>query len=178
MRRKTSSEKRDGIRKARWQEDMPDRAYHLAMLGLTNKQIAVAFGVSVIIFDNWKILHPALDRGLVMGRAEADTNVVVSLYKRATGYWTKDTKVFVHKGQVITKETDKEIIPDVEAIKFWLKNRQPENWNETFKHEHSGQINVETNAKKWDLTDLSEEEFEVAKKMGLPEMLKIQNEER
>lgn len=160
---------------AEWSDDIPDRAYKLALAGLTNEQLAIAFGVSLKRFEYWKRTEDLLRIALERGREKADSEIAHSLFKRAKGFWVKETKVFVHKGEVITQDVDKYIIPDTEALKFWLKNRQPALWNDTFKHEHSGKVEVEN--KKFDLTDLSEEEFELVQKLGMKEMLRIENDE-
>ena len=160
----------------RWAADIPERAYKLCLLGLSNDQLATAFGVGVSIFNIWIHKYPELKQAMKLGRHEADAEITATLFKRASGYKYTEDKVFVYKGQIITQPVEKEVVPDTEAIKFWLKNRQPALWNDTFKHEHSGKVKVEKD--KHDLKDLSDEEFELVKKLGLKDILAISNGEQ
>lgn len=41
---------------------------------------------------------------------------------------------------VVVEERTKEVIPDVTAQIFWLKNRKPETWRDKQQVEHSGEI--------------------------------------
>lgn len=163
-------------RETRWAIDIPERAYKLCLLGLSNEQLAIAFGVGINLFNIWIGKHPELKQAMKLGRQEADAQVTATLFKRANGYKYYEDKVFVYKGQIITQPVEKEVVPDTEAIKFWLKNRQPALWNDTFKHEHSGKVSVEHN--KHNLKDLSDEEFELVKKLGLKDILAISNGEQ
>ncbi len=50
------------------------------------------------------------------------------MYERATGCSHPDVHVAVWQGDVIITPVTKHYPPDVGAAKYWLNNRQPENW--------------------------------------------------
>ena len=66
------------------------------------------------------------------GKEFADKNIEQSLYKRAMGYQYQEITQEPDKdGQLrVSKRVIKEVSPDVGAIAFWLKNRQPDKWKE------------------------------------------------
>lgn len=43
---------------------------------------------------------------------------------------------------VVTKEVVKEVVPDVTAQIFWLKNRKPETWRDKHEFEHGGDLGL------------------------------------
>lgn len=113
---------------------MNDAARKLALLGLTDKEIAAFFGVTEKTLNNWKNEHPAFFQSLNDGKVMADAEVAESLYRRAKG-----EVVFVER-RVKTKEGEYEIIrlsqqvpADPGAAKLWLTNRQSQIWRD--KHE-------------------------------------------
>lgn len=148
-----------------YDETMPVRAYKLALLGLTDAQMCIALGISESTIVYWKQQYPEFAEALRNGKQEADANVVAALYHRAIGYSHKALHIAVHKGEVITEEYTKHYPPEVEAIKFWLKNRQRENWSDTQKVEHTGQLNV--NHQHGLLEDIGQEDLEFLAKIGL-----------
>lgn len=68
----------------------------------------------------------AIEKALTM----ADDIVEISLYRRAIGYTHAEEKIFCHEGQVIRAKTIKHYPPSEVAMQFWLKNRQPERWQD------------------------------------------------
>lgn len=152
-----------------WKSDIPDRAYKLCLLGLTNEQLAIAFGASKRTIEYWYQHKDEFRQALDMGRQEADSKVALSLYKRATGYDVRDNDIKVYRGKAVITPFTKHYPPDVEAIKFWLKNRQPEKWNDTHKMEHTGHTTIELS--KQDLSDISDQELEVLEKLGVQKLL-------
>ncbi len=152
--------------------DTAERAYKLCLLGLYNKDLAVAFGVSVKTIEYWMRTKDDFNRAVKLGREEADSKVAEKLFKRATGYTVKDHHISVYRGKVIVTPYDKEYPPETDAAKFWLKNRQPEKWSDTARLEHSGNIKV-TEEKKYDLSDLTDEELAAIEKIGFTQMLEL-----
>jgi len=147
---------------------MPDKAYKLCILGLTNIQLAAALDVSVSSIDKWLVEHEEFSSAVKKGREEADYDVVRSLYQRAMGYSHPEDKILVVNKQVEVISTTKHYPPDTLACIFWLKNRRKEQWRDVSKIEHSGDdgkpINVKLELSKQDLSDFTEEELLVLEK--------------
>lgn len=122
---------------------MNDHARKLALLGLTDGQIAEFFGVSSSTIDNWKREYPAFLSSLNEGKIIADANVADSLYRRATG-----EVVFVEKrvknadGTYEVIRLSQQIPGDPGAAKLWLTNRRPAEWRDKHELQHSGSLNV------------------------------------
>ncbi|WP_312353931.1 helix-turn-helix domain-containing protein [Aminipila sp.] len=101
--------------------------------GLTDEQIAHNMGVSTATLYNYKRDHIEILEALKRGKEVVDIEVENALLKRAKGYkYTEVTKELItnketgEKELVVTKEVIKEVLPDVTAQIFWLKNRKPE----------------------------------------------------
>ena len=111
------------------------QVYKLASYGLIDKEIANVLGISLSTLKNYKKNKEFL-ASLKRGKDEADSKVIESLYKRATGYVLTDTVTEVipngdnDEGSKIkiVKKTKKEVAGDVVAQIFWLKNRRPKEW--------------------------------------------------
>lgn len=98
--------------------------------GLTDEQIAHNMGVHVSTLYDWKKKFPELSEALKKGKEVVDYQVENALLKRALGY--SYTEVMVEESTEGTKrrETVKEVVPDVTAQIFWLKNRRPVHWRD------------------------------------------------
>lgn len=97
--------------------------------GGTMKEIASNLGVSYSGFRKYAKEHPELMGILVENRTAADRLAIGSFYKRVTGYEQKETvRERIDGKLVVTREVTRHIAPDVEAGKFWLSNRMPEQW--------------------------------------------------
>lgn len=109
-------------------------AYQMCLLGATDKQMAVAFGVTEQTINNWKKDKDGNDTSFFesIKRAKdiADGEVAEALYKRAMGYSHPEDKIFNHNGKPLIVPTIRHYPPDVGAIAFWLKNRQPALWRD------------------------------------------------
>jgi hypothetical protein len=86
-------------------QEMDDQARKLCLLGYTDAQLGVFFGVDEGTINNWKIVHPSFFKSIKSGKDIADCEVVDSLRNRALN-------------------------GDTTASIFWLKNRQPRNWRD------------------------------------------------
>lgn len=110
-----------------------------ARSGLTDEQIAHNMCIAVSTLYEWKKRYSEISESLKSNKQIADMEVENALYKRALGYsYTETTK----EGGIVTKEVTKEVVPDVGAICFWLKNRQPEKWRDKQEIEMSGNAGV------------------------------------
>lgn len=125
----------------------PQLACQYARDGLIDKDICVKFGISVDTFYKWKKKHAEFAESLKRSKQIVDYEVENSLLKRALGYKVKEikrtqleTKVEIKTINGVTTEikttpvkieiTEKEILPDVTACIFWLKNRKPDKWRD------------------------------------------------
>lgn len=154
-------------RKELYKPDYSARAYRLSLLGLTDRQIADAFGVNHATFDLWKRTKSEFYTALQKGKNDADAKVATSLYQRAIGYQHPDVQITTFKDrktgevQVISTPITRYHPPDTTACIFWLKNRQRELWTDNKRLEHMGAVAT------LDLSDLGTEEIEWLAKIGL-----------
>jgi transcriptional regulator with XRE-family HTH domain len=114
------------------------QGYKLALLGLTDAEIADVIGVTESTLNNWKQAHPEFLESLNRGKVDADADIAVSLYERAKGYSHPEEKIFCYEGEPIRVETTKHYPPDTNAASIWLYNRQRNLWKSRQHMEHSG----------------------------------------
>lgn len=133
--------KHPGGRPAAYKPEYTDQAYNYCLLGATDAQLADFFKVSEKTINTWKKNHPEFVDGLKRGKNMADSNVALSLYKRATGYSHPETHINCYEGEIIKTELTKHYAPDTTACIFWLKNRQPDKWRD--KVEVSGSMKLD-----------------------------------
>lgn len=110
----------------------------LTGLGLTWNEIARRLGCEPVSLIDYVDTHTeclqAVSRGAILC---ANTNAECALYKRATGY-SYDEETYELKGlddqnkpvYMMTKKVRKHLAPDVNALKMWLKNREPDRWSD------------------------------------------------
>jgi predicted transcriptional regulator len=135
--------------KTKYSPDFPLLAEGLARSGLTDRQIAKKLGISKTAFYEYLKLHPDFADSLKKGKSPVDTEVENALLKRALGYEyeevmteydlagkDKDQKALPAK----VRKTRKEIIPDVTAQIFWLKNRRPDKWRDKHDFDFPGGV--------------------------------------
>lgn len=126
--------------KQKYDERFVKIAKVLCMRGGTDEDLADAFEVSPRTINRWKKDYPEFAEALVAGKEYADAEVELSLYERAKGSKkkTKVTRKIIEMdkdgntkpAKIETVETEKDIIPDVGACCFWLKNRRPDIWRD------------------------------------------------
>ena len=174
--------KNKGGRPTKYHPSIIDRAYKLALLGLRNKDLALAFNVSESTIDDWLAKHEEFRDAVMRGREQADAEVAKSLYHRATGYSHVEEKVFIYKGQPIKVETVKHYPPDTMAAIFWLENRQKGYWRDVKHYRHAGEdggpIKLEHSIVDIDLSDFSDQELEILESIGLKIQQKQKKEEQ
>lgn len=118
------------------------RATKLALLGLTDEEIAFQFGISVETLKLWKAQHPEFVAALNAGKIDADAAMVQSLYNRGLGMKLPAVKIFYDKdkGETIYAPYVEHLAPDVGAAKLWLTNRRPKEWRERREVEVTGTL--------------------------------------
>lgn len=106
------------------------QVYKLALLGATNAELADFFNVTEARLTVWlEDCHP-FSQARKLGQLDADARVAKSLYKRACGYEFNEDKAFSYMGDVEVVRIRRHMPADVNAAKFWLKNRQRDKWKE------------------------------------------------
>ena len=99
--------------------------------GLTDEQIANNIGIRRETLIEWKKKYPNITNVLKKGKEPVDFEVENALLKRALGYTYEEVSEKYEMG-ILTerKVTKKEVVPDVTAQIFWLKNRKPNEWRD------------------------------------------------
>ena len=113
-----------------YRQEYAEQARKLCLLGFTDKQLAVFFGVNESTINRWKQKYPEFCTSIKKGKVVADAQVVDSLYNRALGMEVEEVEVRGDGDNEIRRVTKKHIPPDTTAQIFWLKNRQPELWRD------------------------------------------------
>lgn len=122
--------KTDAPGRTKYRRQYAPLAYKHALLGATPLHVASLLEVSEQTVYDWMGSHPEFRAAMEQGRRDADANVARSLYKKATGYTHQAMKVFQYQGEPVVVPYVEVVPPDTEAAKFWLKNRQPDQWKE------------------------------------------------
>ena len=104
------------------------QARELALLGLTDAEMAKVFDVANSTFKEWKARSPAFARALIDGKTIADAQVAASLHHRAVGYSHPETVITQWQGTIIKTRVVKHYPPDTHAALKWLHNRRPTLW--------------------------------------------------
>lgn len=127
---KNSVGNKGGGRESLYKPQYAKQAFNLALLGATDEDLGRSFDVTATTIIKWRKTFPDFDSALRAGKEEADAKVVASLFERATGYKHKSKKIFQNNGRIIEAPFIEHFPPDVTAIQFWLKNRQPLKWRD------------------------------------------------
>lgn len=160
----------------KWKPEFVRHVFYLSLLGANDVQISQALGVQRSVIDSWKRKKPEFLEAMNKGKLMADAKVSHSLYLAAIGYSHPDKVVLSNrvrkyndKGVCIHEHTEPLIVdtvknypPNVTAAIKWLQARQPQQWGN--KLEIKGKVD---HTHKLDLSQFSEEELEVIKKLGI-----------
>jgi len=122
--------KRKIKRKVFYSQEYVERAEKLARMGAFDYEIAAQLGADVGTLGRWKKVYPEFREALERGKLDADMQVTASLFRRAVGGTCRAVKVLLDKGEPVTVSYEKEVLPDVRACIWWLRNRRPEVWKE------------------------------------------------
>ena len=131
-----------GGRPTKYQDDYPEQARKLCLLGSTNAQLAEFFEVDVSTIDKWIAEKPEFSGSIKEGREVADAEIANSLYHRGKGYSHKAVKIFLHKGKPVIVDYIEHYPPDTAAAFIWLKNRRRLDWKD--RHSDDGNPNSNT----------------------------------
>ncbi|WP_312557897.1 terminase [Empedobacter brevis] len=130
-----------------YKKEYNEQAFNYCLLGATDKQLGEFFNVTEQTINNWKKEHEEFFESIRAGKEIADIQVAKSLYQNCLGATlTKEKEVKVKKidpetlkiiegVEVVTLQ--EQLPPDTNAIKFWLTNRQSENWRNKQETDHT-----------------------------------------
>lgn len=107
-----------------------DEVFELCLAGYTDKMLAEQFQVSERTILTWKDKHPEFLRSMRRGKGIANGKAALGLYNRAVGMTLPKQHVSVYEGFATVTDITEHLPPDVNAAKFFLKNRLPEQWRE------------------------------------------------
>ena len=131
----------------KWHDGVPGIIRRLAgrsKAGLTDIEVAEHLGVAVRTVHRWKKDHPEFAKALIETKALLDSRVEISLFRRATGYRYTEVEVTLEGGAEVRRVVrEKEALPDVNACKLWLTNRDPAAWKDKQEVEHSGGVKID-----------------------------------
>lgn len=145
MTKKKSNKDKSGA-KSKYEDTFPEVAEGYARRGLSDSDIAKNLGISLQSYYDYQKKYPDFLEAIRRGKRPANIIVENALYKRCVGFEYDEVTQEIGKDekgkQVIRKKTvKKHIVPDVNAIRFWLTNREPELWKNF--REESGADNIE-----------------------------------
>jgi len=137
------AEKHAGGAPSKYKEEYAEQAAKLCLLGATDKKLADFFEVSEATINNWKRDYPKFLESIKESKVLSDSEVVKSLYERATGYTHPEIHISNYQGTITKTETVKHYPPDSTAMIFWLKNRQPELFRDKQEIDLTGKVELE-----------------------------------
>lgn len=126
-----------------YREEYAEQAYKICLLlGATDAELAEFFEVDERTINNWKHDYPEFFQSIKKGKEIADAEVVVGLYKSATGYSHPDTHFSNFQGLVTETPITKHYPPNPTSGIFWMKNRQPKRWKDKVEIKEEINLNV------------------------------------
>lgn len=121
------------------------QAQKLVEQGLSDTFIARFFCVTLKTWNSWKRNNTDFAKNYECWKAVADNKVQKALFKRATGF-THIEQEKSDKGVVIN-ERKTFYPPSDAAIKMWLTNRMPDEWQDKKVNENKNDTKVEARVK-------------------------------
>lgn len=99
--------------------------------GATDEEVAKRLGIAYSTLREYKDEFSAFSAALKRGKDYVDAEVENALLKRALGYSYDEVTQELKEGKLVTTKTvTKQVVPDVTAQIFWLKNRRVTKWRE------------------------------------------------
>ena len=155
------------IPNTKWNKDRCRQIYEMALLGLTEAQMARILDISPELIKYWKKNKLDFQKALQDGKDLADAKVVANFYQNCLDRWVDVEDVHIASGNVIRTKRKKFIQGDKWAQSKWLSIRQRALWAET---QNVNVTNTNINVQKYDLGGLSERELLLLKKMGMKQL--------
>ena len=130
-RRDPKAKRRPGKRSKYNASLSPKLAFFLARKGATLAEMGQELGVSIRTVENWMDQHPEFKEAIQRGKSSDVEAVESALLKLALGFTFTEEKIVGNQpeNREIIK-IQKYLPPNVNAIRFYLTNRKPEDWKE------------------------------------------------
>ncbi len=125
--------------KQKYNNNFPLLAEDFARKGMIDKEICKKLGIGKSAYYEYQLDHPEFLEAIKRGKVPVDVEVENLLLKRARGYTYEETTVEFKKdsqGKIdkkkptLVRKATKQVVPDVTAQIFWLKNRRPDSWKD------------------------------------------------
>ena len=94
-------------------------------MGCGKPEIARNLGADRYTFNEWMTLYPEFANAVDEGKMLAQFDVVEALFKRCVGFKVRTTMTYKDGSTAVKEEY---VVPDVQAIKYWLENRCDKHW--------------------------------------------------
>lgn len=148
---------------SKWRPEFITLVYQFALLGATDKELALVFDVDPMTIDLWKRTHPEFLEALQRGKLLADAKVAESLNKCANGYEYEEEVAHVCDKEVVITKIRRYAKPDAWAANKWLSLRRRGDWSETHRVDiRNTNVNVNLN-----LANLSDDELKLLYSIGI-----------
>ena len=133
-----------GGRPSLYRDEYVTQVRRLALLGLTDEEMASFFEVSKHTLYEWDEAHPEFLDSRARGERHADGRVAERLYHRALGYSHRAVKIFMPAGasEPVYADYVEHFPPDTQAASLWLRNRQPDKWKDRTEQAVYGDLNI------------------------------------
>jgi hypothetical protein len=163
--------------RTKFKNDFMRQVYYLAKGGFRTIDIAEFFNVDASTIELWKQSNKEFLKAYREGTYMMGFKAVESLTQRLLGYDYVEVEKSQHldkwgKVHELTKVVHKHMPPDVEAIKFYLKNRFKDNWSDTTRTEIEAHLQVDL-AKRLDMSALSEQERNLIKSIAIKQIQQV-----
>lgn len=136
--------KRGRGRPSDYRPELCEMVRKLALLGLTDEEMADVIGKPIRTFLEWKVKHPEFQQAIKNGKTPADADVSDRLHQRAMGYeWDEQQPIklkeirYGENGKKVAEiehvkiVTVRRVVPPSEVAGiFWLCNRQRDKWRQ------------------------------------------------
>jgi len=142
-------------------------AYHLALLGATDQQMADIFQVNRQTINLWKRTRVEFSDALKKGKTEADAKVAYSFYQNCLDRYVEEEEAKVVGGVVEVVKVKKFVRGDKWAQFRWLQTRQRNlGWSEA----QNISITQTSTSVNIDLKEMSFEELKFLESIGYKQL--------
>lgn len=116
-----------------YRPELAEQARKLALLGLTDVEMADHLNIHVKTLEDWKHDHREFATAIARGRVMADAEVADRAFQAACGYTHDAVKIFMPAGakEPVYAPYKQHYAPDGTVALAWLSRRQPERWRQT-----------------------------------------------
>lgn len=131
-------EAQDGIVPIPLTAALEDKFVDLVSQGVPWDKVARLMNIPLATITEFWFQYPLFKARVDYAVEMANIEVIKALHKRATGYSTilktkTTSRTQKENGEILTNitetEREEQVVPSVEAEKFWLINRMPEKWS-------------------------------------------------